>query len=98
MPRNKNGHAQKRTGPDTEDVLSVMNAIHTEFAVDADLHVYVALDGRLFAEACCDLYVSGAPTVHLSAGAFAGGRSEELMSACLIALHRLYHTIDRVEG
>lgn len=98
MPRNKNGRAQHRNGPETEDLITALNAIYIDHGVSAELHSYIALDGRMYAECCADVYVAGEPLMHLSAGRFCPNEPYGLMSAYLVATHEVYHLIDRLEA
>lgn len=97
MARNRNGKQPRRFGPDTEDVLTAFNSIHDDFDVDADIHMYVALDGRLFVEATADLYVPAQGLISFSKGRFAGGSGDDILMAALKGLHGIYHEIDLVE-
>jgi len=98
MPRNKNGRSLHRNGPETEDLLNALNAIYKDHGVNAELHVYVSLDGRLFVECCADVLIANEPTVHVSEGRFSPNEPYGVMSAMIVTIHAAYHNIDRIEA
>ena len=98
MPRNKNGRTVKRSGPDTQDLIDALNAIYIDHSVSAEVHAYMALDGRMFVECVADVYVSGAPLMHVSMGRYAPATPDGMLSAALMSVHAVYHEIDRLEA
>lgn len=98
MPRNKNGRAQHRNGPETEDLITALNAIYIDHGVSAEIHAYIALDGRMYVECTADVFVAGQPIISLSEGRYAPSEPYGIMSASLVAIHAIYHTIDRLEA
>lgn len=98
MPRNKNGRTVKRNGPDTQDLIDALNAIYKDHSVSAEIHAYMALDGRMFVECCADVYVSGSPLIHVSEGRYVPATPDGMLSASLMAAHAVYHEVDRLEA
>lgn len=98
MPRNKNGRTTKTIGPETQDLIEALNAIYIDHSVSAEIHAYMALDGRMFVECIADVYVSGSPLLHVSQGRYVPSTPNGVLSAALMAVHAVYHEIDRLEA
>lgn len=85
----------KTSQPDGEDVLAAMDAIKKDFNADAELHIYVSLDGRLFVEGIAYHFdVEGKPAT-ASIGRFAGGYGYPVTTVLMQVSHLLYQLLDR---
>jgi len=95
MSRVSKGKRPDRLGADGEDILNILNVIHKEFDTWAEISTYVALDGRLFVEAHCDMVVDGKLLQHMTYGRHCGNNQYPYDTMCMIVLHNLYALLDR---